>query len=85
MGSRVSVMTAVMEPAPSNGECLMFWYYMEGRGVGELNVYIQAAESHESPTKQWTRRGDQGTHWRHGRVTLFSLDINYQVRSQIIW
>lgn len=60
----------------------MFWYYMEGRGVGELNIYIQTAESHESPTKQWTRRGDQGTHWRHGRVTLFSPETNYQVRTK---
>ena len=76
------MMTAVMNPTPSNGECLIFWYYMEGGGVGELSVYLITADSHQNSTKLWTRRGDHGTHWRHGRVTLFSPDKRYQVGAQ---
>uniref|UniRef100_A0A665X458 MAM domain-containing protein n=1 Tax=Echeneis naucrates TaxID=173247 RepID=A0A665X458_ECHNA len=74
-----AMMTAVMNPTPSDGECLMFWYYMEGSGVGELSIYIQTPESHRNPQKLWERSGDQGTHWRHGRVTLLSPDNQYQV------
>ncbi|XP_041849179.1 MAM and LDL-receptor class A domain-containing protein 2 [Melanotaenia boesemani] len=79
VGSRGAMMTAEMEPTPSDGECLMFWYYMEGKEVGELSIYLQTADSHKTATKLWTRRGDQGTHWRHGRVTLISPDDRYQV------
>ncbi|KAI3374795.1 hypothetical protein L3Q82_021349, partial [Scortum barcoo] len=78
VGSRVAVMTAVMEPVAPDGECLMFWYYMEGSEVGRLSVYLQTVGSHESPAKLWTRSGDQGTHWRHGRVTL-TVNTPYQV------
>uniref|UniRef100_A0AAQ5YK66 MAM domain-containing protein n=1 Tax=Amphiprion ocellaris TaxID=80972 RepID=A0AAQ5YK66_AMPOC len=77
VGSRGAMMTAAMEPTPPDGECLMFWYYMEGSGVGELSVYLQSPESHRN--QLWTRRGDQGKHWRHGRVTLYSPDTPYQV------
>ncbi|MED6241113.1 hypothetical protein ATANTOWER_028659 [Ataeniobius toweri] len=78
LGSR-GAMIALMEPTPLNGECLMFWYYMEGTGVGELSVYLQTSGSQENATKLWTRMGDQGTHWRHGRVTLYSPQSSYQV------
>uniref|UniRef100_A0A672HCF2 MAM domain-containing protein n=1 Tax=Salarias fasciatus TaxID=181472 RepID=A0A672HCF2_SALFA len=70
VGSRGAVMTAVMDPTPLHGECLMFWYYMEGRGVGELSVYLQMHDKLTKPTQLWTMRGDQGRHWRHGRVTV---------------
>ncbi|KAK5602804.1 hypothetical protein CRENBAI_025076 [Crenichthys baileyi] len=78
LGSR-GAMIALMEPTPLNGECLMFWYYMEGTGVGELSVYLQTTGRQENATKLWTRMGDQGTHWRHGRVTLYSPQSSYQV------
>lgn len=78
-GSRGAVMTAVMEPTAPEGECLMFWYYMEGNGVGQLSVYLQTSDNHGSPANLWTRSGDQGKHWRHGRVTLLSPNTPYQV------
>ncbi|XP_028283475.1 MAM and LDL-receptor class A domain-containing protein 2 [Parambassis ranga] len=78
-GAKVAMTTAVMEPTPPHGECLMFWYYMEESGVGELSVYLQTSDNHSNPIQQWTRKGDQGKHWRHGRVTLFSPDSPYQV------
>ncbi|KAM3603666.1 uncharacterized protein V6R79_000320 [Siganus canaliculatus] len=79
VGSRVAVMTAVMEPTAPEGECLMFWYYMEGSDVGELNVYLQTTDSPAYSEALWTQRRDQGKHWRHGRVTLISTDSTYQV------
>ncbi|XP_028297170.1 MAM and LDL-receptor class A domain-containing protein 2 isoform X2 [Gouania willdenowi] len=80
VGAKGAIMTTVMEPTPSSGECLMFWYYMEGRDVGELSVYLQTFGSgQEIPIQLWKRVGDQGTHWRHGRVSLFSPDTQYQV------
>lgn len=79
-GSRSTIMTAVMEPTAIDGECLMFWYYMEGDRVGELNVYIQTLDNSRQPAQLWTRNGDQGKHWRHGRVTLHS-NTSYQVTS----
>ncbi|CAJ1072730.1 MAM and LDL-receptor class A domain-containing protein 2 [Xyrichtys novacula] len=78
-GSRGGVMTALMEPTPPEGECLMFWYHMEGSGVGELNVNLQTPDSHTPAAQLWTRRGDQGKHWRHGRATLLSPNSQYQV------
>lgn len=76
-GSRVAIQTAVMEPTESDGECLMFWYHMEGSGVGELSVYLQTLDESVLPVS-WTRSGDQGSQWRHGRVTL-SSSVPYQV------
>lgn len=78
VGSRGAMMTAVMEPTASDGECLMFWYYMEGSGVGEFNVYLQTPDNSRQSVRLWTRSGDQGKHWRHGRVTL-SSSTPYQV------
>ncbi|XP_070701014.1 MAM and LDL-receptor class A domain-containing protein 1 [Pempheris klunzingeri] len=79
VGSRVAVMTAVMEPTSPDGECLMFWYYMEGSGVGELGVYLQTPDDYKHAVQLWARSGNQGKHWRHGRVTLLSPNTPYQV------
>ncbi|KAK2822608.1 hypothetical protein Q5P01_022673 [Channa striata] len=78
-GSTGAMMTAVMEPTPLDGECLMFWYYMEGSAVGKLHVYLQTNDIDKERVLLWDRSGDQGTHWRHGRVTLFSPNAPYQV------
>ncbi|KAL6103987.1 uncharacterized protein ACO6RY_13812 [Pungitius sinensis] len=76
-GSRGAVMTEVMEPTAADGECLMFWYYMEGGEVGELSVSLQTLG--RNSVQLWSRSGDQGRHWRHGRVTLLSPRDPYQV------
>ncbi|KAJ0011984.1 hypothetical protein NQD34_012959 [Periophthalmus magnuspinnatus] len=78
-GSKVSVMTADMGPTAAGGECLMFWYHMEGLGDGEINVYIQTNESGTELVRVWTRQGDQGSHWRHGRITLHSPNYQFKV------
>lgn len=74
LGSTAVVRTAVLPPTPPDGECLMFWYYMEGSGAGELTVYLESLDE-----QLWKRSGDQGRHWRHGRVTLLSPGSVYQV------
>lgn len=71
-------MTAVMEPTVSDGECLMFWYYMEGSELGELNIYLKTFKYSRESVPIWTRKGNQGKHWRHARVTLRS-NAPYQV------
>ncbi|XP_054624893.1 MAM and LDL-receptor class A domain-containing protein 1 [Dunckerocampus dactyliophorus] len=76
-GSRSQIVTTLMESTPPHGECLMFWFYMEGRAVGELNVYLKTSDA---LVKLWSRSGDQGSRWRHGRVSLFNPDTSYQVR-----
>ncbi|XP_077580663.1 MAM and LDL-receptor class A domain-containing protein 2 [Stigmatopora nigra] len=75
-GSKGQIMTAVMESTPPQGECLMFWYYMEGIDIGRLNVYILLAGN---AIELWNRSGNQGNRWRHGRVTLRSPASPYQV------
>nr|XP_057907663.1 MAM and LDL-receptor class A domain-containing protein 1-like [Doryrhamphus excisus] len=75
-GSRSQIATALMESTPPHGECLMFWFYMEGKDVGEFNIYLQTSDT---LVKLWSRIGDQGNRWRHGRVSLFNPDTSYQV------
>lgn len=78
-GTRVAIMTPVMESTVSDGECLMFWYHMEGNGVGELSVYLQGFDESRRPVS-WNRGYNEGKHWRHGRVTLIS-SVPFQVNS----
>lgn len=54
----------------SNGECLTFYYNMNGRTMGTLNVYTQASGSLGSPV--WTKSGNQGSKWQVAQVTLQS-------------
>ncbi|XP_061694563.1 MAM and LDL-receptor class A domain-containing protein 2 isoform X2 [Syngnathoides biaculeatus] len=79
-GSRGQIVTALVDSTPADGECIMFWYFMEGKGVGHLNVYLLTADT---SVKLWSRSGNQGTRWRHGRVSLLSLGP-YQVMFEAV-
>ncbi|KAK3591229.1 hypothetical protein CHS0354_003861 [Potamilus streckersoni] len=48
--------------------CLSFWYYMYGKKMGELRVYVQ--RNRESSFPVWSKAGDQGTNWRLAAVDL---------------
>lgn len=58
----------------------MFWYHMNGRDVGSLNIYVQELHSARSQMPVWSASGDQGEQWRHGRATVISPHSSYKVR-----
>lgn len=70
----------VNHPSSEHGECLMFWYHMNGRDVGSLNIYVQELHSARSQMPVWSASGDQGEQWRHGRATVISPHSSYKVR-----
>lgn len=73
-------MTEVNPPTSEHGECLMFWYHMNGKDVGSLNIYIQDLQSSRiSQISLWSVNGDQGQQWRHGRATIISPHSPYKV------
>ncbi|KAL0966606.1 hypothetical protein UPYG_G00297350 [Umbra pygmaea] len=78
-GARGRMVTGVNEPTPHSGECWMFWYYMQGGAAGELNIYLKPLDASRTKTLMWSRAGDLGGHWRHGRATLYSPGAPYQV------
>ncbi|KAL1280451.1 hypothetical protein QQF64_015051 [Cirrhinus molitorella] len=78
-GSRGSIMTDVNQPTSEHGECLMFWYHMNGRDVGSLNIFVQELHSARSQMPVWSASGDQGEHWRHGRATVISPRNPYKI------
>ena len=55
---------------PTTGSCLQFWYNMNGRTMGTLNVYTRRQGVLGNPV--WTRSGNQGVDWEVGQVTLQS-------------
>ena len=63
----------------SSGECLTFYYNMNGRTMGILNVYTQTSGSLGSPV--WTKSGNQGSKWQVAQVTLISSS-QFQVCKQ---
>ncbi|MBN3307353.1 MLRP2 protein, partial [Amia calva] len=71
------IATRLNKPTPHSGECLNFWYHMEGNSVGAFNIYLQ--KHHQSKVLLWVKRGNQGDLWRHGRVTILSPDSQYQI------
>lgn len=77
--SRGSMVTKVNQPTPEHGECWMFWYHMDGRNVGSLNIYVQELHRAGSNTPLWSMSGDQGEQWRHGRVSIINPDSPYKV------
>ncbi|KAJ0058915.1 hypothetical protein NL108_001155, partial [Boleophthalmus pectinirostris] len=76
---QVSVMTADMGPTAAGGECLMFWYHMEGLGDGEINIYVQTNES-RTPTLLWWGSGHHGDEWHGVEVMLGRVPHDFRVR-----
>uniref|UniRef100_A0A3B3I5C0 MAM domain-containing protein n=1 Tax=Oryzias latipes TaxID=8090 RepID=A0A3B3I5C0_ORYLA len=72
---RGAMMTAVMEPTPPDGECLTFWYYMEGADVGELSVLLQPDASHT--TTLWWLSGNHGDVWQHEEVLVGRVPTDF--------
>lgn len=61
--------------------CLKFWYYMYGRNVASLNVYVQAGLVLPSQPV-WKRSGTQGQQWNLASVDI-SARNTFNVRIRI--
>ncbi|XP_048866511.1 MAM and LDL-receptor class A domain-containing protein 1 isoform X9 [Brienomyrus brachyistius] len=77
VGDAGRVLTRLHDPTPKSGECLKFWYHMDGEGVGTLSIYLQKLD--RSRVLLWSEHGKQGDLWRQGRATVLSHDAPYQV------
>ncbi|XP_078484382.1 uncharacterized protein LOC100175054 [Ciona intestinalis] len=53
--------------------CLKFWYFMKGRNMGHLAIYLAKDRLHladNSNNPLWNLRGHQGNTWREAKVPL---------------
>ncbi|XP_071965432.1 MAM and LDL-receptor class A domain-containing protein 1-like [Antedon mediterranea] len=53
----------------ADAKCLHFWYHMNGKSVGSLEVY-RVTPALAEITLLWTKTGDQGEHWNKAIVPL---------------
>ena len=67
-------------PATS-GQCFSFWYNMNGRNIGTLNIYVKYSTG--GNTSLWTLSGDHGDKWLNGQAPVVS-NVKYQVSVLII-
>ena len=68
------------------GVCFNFWYHLMGKDIGTINIYI-IQKYQTKRLKLWTRSGDQGKIWKHGRVTIITKGYwrnTYNVRAFFI-
>ncbi|TRY97688.1 hypothetical protein DNTS_035488 [Danionella cerebrum] len=75
-GSKGRMLLDVNQPTSEHGECLMFWYHMNGRDVGSLNIYVHDGKSEVAV---WSADGHQGEQWRHGRASIMSPRSPFKV------
>ena len=61
---------------PNKTMCLQFWYHMQGKDVGKLNVYITA---NFSQNQIWSQEGNQGNRWLFAQVPIYHVSP-YKVR-----
>ena len=55
---------------PNETMCLQFWYHMQGKDVGKLNVYITTKSSQ---TQIWSQEGNQGNRWLFAQVSIYHI------------
>ncbi|KAJ7358857.1 hypothetical protein OS493_020694 [Desmophyllum pertusum] len=63
---------------PTEERCLSWWYSMNGRTVGSLNIYLINSRS-GTKTSLWSKSGEQGKDWKQG-FSSFQSDSQYRVR-----
>ncbi|KAL3260057.1 hypothetical protein MRX96_016529 [Rhipicephalus microplus] len=59
------------EQSPTNARCLTLWYFMDGTGVGHLNVSVRAPRSTASDLQNMLF-GVPSAGWRYGSATVMS-------------
>ena len=70
-GDRAILYSGIYEPTLT-GDCVKFWYYMNGIAPGSLSVWRSMGGNLDGPL--WTKSGDQGALWRYGYTTITAND-----------
>lgn len=73
-GNKVRLVSPQVSPSNSQHKCMTFYYYMYGRHVAQLNVYVQTGLSFPG-NKVWTRQGTKGRKWIKGTVDITSRSV----------
>ncbi|XP_028414604.1 MAM and LDL-receptor class A domain-containing protein 2-like, partial [Dendronephthya gigantea] len=77
-----TLLTSKLFP-PSQCRCISWYYYMYGRSMGELSVYIKDPVG--SKRIIWDKKGDQGNRWILGSATISNVSTtSYQVEFEAI-
>ncbi|XP_046874379.1 LOW QUALITY PROTEIN: MAM domain-containing glycosylphosphatidylinositol anchor protein 2 [Hypomesus transpacificus] len=50
--------------------CFAFYYHMNGKHIGALNVYLRQKTQPPSESSVWTLRGHQGDSWRQAKINI---------------
>ena len=69
------IKSPVFDAAP-NGDCVKFWYYLDGPDDISLKLWLL------STGPVWTKNGPQGNFWRYGYATVTSPTQNQVNRSK---
>ena len=63
--------------ASKHGACnMMFYYYMRGRGEGQLNIYAMKTSTAALTSPEWSISGDQGLGWKQAIVDFSHLSTS---------
>ncbi|XP_076802493.1 MAM and LDL-receptor class A domain-containing protein 1-like [Clavelina lepadiformis] len=80
--SRVESQT---HPRTVSSQCLTFWYYMYGEGMGALNVYRHPYKQFDTDAELlWNMYGNAGPIWRLAKVTLPSSSYDFRVTFEAV-
>ncbi|EDV21956.1 uncharacterized protein TRIADDRAFT_59472 [Trichoplax adhaerens] len=60
------------------GQCLSFWYYVNGANPGDLTVYIRRRNTGRVYYLSQIK-GAQGNQWKQGNITIHSITTAYQI------
>lgn len=81
-GHKAQLISPNVQPGGQGQMCLKFWYYMYGRNVASLNVYVQAGLVLPSQPV-WKRSGTQGQKWNLASVDISARNtFNVRIRNE---
>ncbi|XP_035827620.1 MAM and LDL-receptor class A domain-containing protein 2-like [Aplysia californica] len=68
-GQSAKIETPLLDPTTAS--CLVFWYSMNGAGMGTLNLLqYEDGTLEQSAQEIWSQSGPQGTRWHQATVTV---------------
>ena len=75
-GDKARLISPVYQPSVTGSTCVTFWYSMNGRDIGTLNVFPIVAN--QQGRSVWSLGGNQGNQWLRAQATITS-SFPYQV------